>query len=164
VCSSDLQKLEIFKLEEAINIAKKALEVAYIQMKEEVTPKFTNSLSTIIEKVSDGKYKNIKFSDETGLRVEKDNGEYIDSGILSLGTIDQLYLSLRLSALNEISEEKMPIILDESFVYYDDERLKNILKYLSENYKEYQIIILSCSNREKEIMRELGVKYNLVEL
>ncbi len=47
-----------------------------------------------------------------------------------MGTIDQLYLSLRLSVTKEISKENIPIILDEGFAYFDNERLENIIKYL----------------------------------
>ena len=83
---------------------------------------------------------------------------------MSIGTIDQLYLSLRLSAMNEISEERMPIILDEAFAYFDNERLENIIKFISENYDKNQVIIFTCSNREKEILDKLNIKYNLVNL
>ena len=58
----------------------------------------------------------------------------------------------------------MPIILDEAFAFYDDERLKNILEFINDNFKENQIIIFTCSNREKEIFNELNIEYNLVEL
>ena len=158
------QKEELLKLENAINIAKASLENAYNKMKNKITPKFTKELTDLVDKISDGKYKNINFNDTYGLRVELDNGDYIDSNLLSLGTIDQLYLSLRLSAIKQISEEKMPVILDESFVYYDKERLKNILKYLNEYCNNVQIIILSCSNREKEAMDELKINYNYIEI
>lgn len=96
--------------------------------------------------------------------VELENGEYINANRLSIGTIDQLYLSLRISAMSEISKETMPIILDESFAYYDTQRLENILKYLNNNYKNNQILIFSCSHREKEIMDKLKVEYNFIEL
>lgn len=96
--------------------------------------------------------------------VELENGKYINANLLSIGTIDQLYLSLRISAMSEISKETMPIILDESFAYYDTERLENILTYLNNNYKNNQILIFSCSHREKEIMDKLKVEYNLIEL
>ena len=158
------QKQELLDLEESINIAKENLEEAYNEMKNEVTPKFTKDLSLLIEEISNGKYKKANFDAEYGLRVERENGEYIDCNRLSIGTIDQLYLSLRLSAMNEISEEKMPIILDESFAYYDNERLENILKFINNNYKQNQILIFTCSNREKEIMDRLNIRYNLVEL
>lgn len=152
------------KLERIINLVKETLEEAYNEMKNEVTPKFTKDLSLLIEKISSSKYKKASFDADSGLIVEKEDGEYVSCNNLSLGTIDQLYLSLRLSAMNEISEEKMPIILDETFAYYDNERLKNILKFMLENYMDNQIIIFTCSNREKEILDELNIEYNMVEL
>ena len=75
-----------------------------------------------------------------------------------------MYLSLRLSALKEISEEKMPIILDEAFAYFDNERLRNILKYISQEYSDYQILIFTCSNREKENLDSLNIPYNFCEI
>lgn len=158
------QKKEILDLEEAINLAKNTLEIAYNKMKNEVTPKFTKNLSKIASNISNKKYEKINFNDEEGLIVELENGEYVKANRLSIGTIDQLYLSLRLSTIKELTEENMPIILDETFAYYDDERLKNILEYLNNNFKENQIIIFTCSNREKEILNKLEIKYNLVEI
>ena len=158
------QKEELKYLEETINIAKDALEEAYAKMRSEITPEFTKDLSILIEKISNGKYKKASFDSEYGLRVEGENGEYIDTLRLSVGTIDQLYLSLRLSSMNEISKEKMPIILDESFAYYDNERLENILKFINENYLDNQILIFTCSNREKDIMDKLNIKYNYIEM
>ena len=158
------EKEEILKLANSINIAKTALENAYNKMKEEITPKFTKNLSNIVSKISSKKYNKIRFIDGQGLIVELNNGEYINANKLSIGTIDQLYLSLRLSAMQEITQEKMPVILDEVFAYYDNERLENILKYLNENYKENQIIIFTCSNREKEILDKNEIKYNYINL
>ena len=58
----------------------------------------------------------------------------------------------------------MPIILDEAFAYYDEERLFNILKYISEEFKENQIIILTCTNREKKILENLNIQYRSIEI
>lgn len=58
----------------------------------------------------------------------------------------------------------MPIILDEAFAYYDEARLTNILKYISEEFKNNQIIILTCTNREREILERLKVQYKNIEL
>lgn len=165
----ELERVEQEKeslLQEAnrIKLAKDFLEKAYNKMKAEITPKLTKNLSEIASKISCGKYKNVKLNDEEGLLVELENGEYINSNRLSVGTIDQLYLSLRLSAFKEITKESIPIILDESFAYYDNERLKNTLKYLNDNFKNNQIIIFTCTNREKEILDSMKLKYNLIEL
>lgn len=149
---------------QSINLAKEVLSEAYSKMKNEVTPKFTKFLSENISQITNGRYTNVKFNEENGLIVEMPNGDYIPAEYLSMGTIDQLYLSLRLSATREIVEEKMPIILDEAFAFYDEERLKNILQYVSNTYKDRQIIILTCTNREEKIMKNNDLEYNLVNI
>ena len=158
------QLSEVQEKNKCILATKDLLEKAYEKMKSNVTPKFTQNLSNIACDISNGKYKKVIFNEEKGLVVELENGEYISANRLSAGTIDELYLSLRLSMLDEISNEKMPIILDEAFAYFDDERLKNSLIFLAEQSKEHQIIILTCSNRERQILDSTNIKYNLVEL
>ena len=158
------EKDELLVLNNSYNIAKECLEKAYEQVKENISPRFTENLCDIISKISNGRYENIMFSDSEGLRVELENGNYIPASRLSVGTIDQMYISLRLSALNEISEENMPIILDEAFAYFDDDRLANILKYLKNNFSQNQIIIFTCSKREKDILDRLKMQYSIINL
>ena len=159
----DEQYKELMQKNESIEYAKNILEKAYIEMKQNITPKFIKNLSEIIKEISDNKYEEIKFNNEDGLIVEKENGEYVSVDKLSVGTIDQLYLAFRLSIIKEISEEKIPIILDEAFAYYDEKRLENILKYLSEKINN-QIIIFTCTQREKNILNKLNIKYNYNEI
>lgn len=154
----------LMKKNNSINIAKEALEEAYEKMKSTVTPMFTNSLSENIAKISNNKYNRVAINDENGMMVELASGEYVPAERLSLGTIDQLYLSLRLSMNTEVSDENMPVILDEAFAYYDDDRLENILKFLADNYRDKQIIILTCTNREEQIYNKLGYEFNKVRL
>lgn len=158
------EKEELLSLNNSYNIAKECLEKAYNLVKENISPKFTNNLCEIISKISDNRYSNVILSDTEGLKVELPNGNYIPASRLSVGTIDQMYLSLRLSALKEVTQEKMPIILDEAFAYFDNERLENILKYLNENFSENQIIIFTCSKREEEILEKINITYNIVNL
>lgn len=147
-----------------IKKAIETLETAYNKMKEEITPKFTEKLSDTIKNVSNNKYNKVKINISGEIIVEDSNGNYINAENLSLGTIDQLYLALRLASIEEITEETMPIILDEAFAYYDNERLKNILDYMSKEYKNRQIIIFTCTDREKSILNSLEINYNLVTL
>lgn len=145
-----------------INKAKEYIIKAYEKMKNGVTPKFTANLSNIIEKISNGKYNKVFINDTEGMVVGLPNGEYVSAEKLSTGTIEQLYLALRLSMAKEISKENMPIILDEAFAYYDDERLENTLKFLLENFKENQIIIFTCTHREEKVLDNNC--YNLIKL
>ena len=158
------EKIDLEQKRENIKRTIEYLEIAYNKMKEQITPKFTEELSNVMDKISDGKYKKVRINTNGEIIVEQNNGEYIKLENLSIGTIEQLYLSLRLSTIKEITKENMPIILDEAFAYYDDKRLENILKYLSNKYNEKQIIIFTCTEREKEILQKLQIKYNLIEL
>lgn len=155
---------ELKNKEDIINIAMQCLTEAYEEMKTTITPKFTKNLSNSISKISNGKYSKVTINDESGMIIENMKGEYIEADKLSVGTIDQLYLSLRLSMINDISKENMPIMLDETFAYFDNARLENILKYLSEELKDHQSIIFTCTDREKEILNKLDIEYNLIEL
>ena len=155
---------ELQKNNTSIELVKTLLARAYDNMKNSVSPVFTEKLSNNIETITKGKYCKLNFNDEQGLIVELENGNYIPAERLSTGTIDQLYLSLRLAMLDEISNEKVPIILDESFAYYDDERLKNILIYLTNEFKDRQIIIFTCSHREKDILTQENINYNFVTI
>ena len=152
------------KTNDSIELAKKLLSRAYDNMKNSVSPVFTKKLSSNIETITKGKYCKLTFNDEQGLIVELENGNYIPAERLSIGTIDQLYLSLRLAMLDEISNEKVPIILDEAFAYYDNERLKNILLYLLEEFNDRQIIIFTCTDRETNILNKENMNFNFIEI
>lgn len=157
-------KKELQETEKAIQLVKEILTTSYQEMKNNVTPKFTENLSKNIEKISKGKYQKVKINEQEGLIVEVENGNYMPVSRLSIGTIDQLYLSLRLAVLEEVTNEPMPIILDETFAYYDDQRLENFIQYIEEELKDHQIIILTCSNREKQILEKLGIAYQYYTL
>ncbi len=155
---------EINNKKQSIILVKDILEKAYEEMKNSVTPEFTKKLSENIFKISNEKYKNVKLNSNNELIVEIENGDYVPVTSLSVGTIDQLYFSLRLAALDNLTNEKMPIILDETFAYYDDFRLENIFKYINEKFKDHQIIILTCTNREQEILKKLNINYNFINI
>ena len=159
-----IEKQKIKSLENSIKIAKEALEIAYEKAKENITPKFSAKLSECIKEISTEKYQNVNFSDENGIKIELKNGNYISAENLSTGTIDQMYLALRINSITEIVEEKLPIILDEAFAYYDDERMENILNYLNTEYSKNQILIFTCSNREEKALNNLNINYNKIEI
>ena len=162
---ADKEKLaELREKESIINIAIENLMDAYEEMKTTITPKFTKNLSESIQKISSNKYNKVTINDENGMIIENNRGEYVEAIKLSTGTIDQLYLALRLSMIDELSKENLPIILDESFAYSDNNRLKNILQYLTSDLNNHQTIIFTCTDREQKMLEEMNIPYNVVEL
>lgn len=84
---------------------------------------------------------------------------------VSSGTADQIYLALRLAAakLIQTGEDAMPLIFDDSFVLYDDDRLKTALKWIAGAYKG-QIIIFTCHKRERRVLDETEVPYHYIQI
>ncbi len=158
------KKKELEKLNESMELAKEVLSESYEIMKNSVTPRFTENLSRNISEITNRKYSNVRFNDEIGLIVENEFGEYVPATKLSVGTIEELYLSLRLSMIDDLSDENMPVFLDESFAYFDDDRLENFLKYIDKKYVDKQFVIFTCTNREKDILDGLDIKYNYINL
>lgn len=84
---------------------------------------------------------------------------------VSSGTMDQIYLALRLAAAKLIQPEGdyMPLIFDDSFVLYDEDRLHTALKWLKKAYPG-QIIIFTCQQREAQMMTADQIAYHLVTM
>ena len=152
--------INLAKKNAGYSIAKKLLEEAYVEIKNSVTPKFFDNLSDVVKTITNGKYVKVYVNDE--IEVEDYLGKIYSIDKLSFGTIEEIYFSLRVSIALMISEEKFPIIIDESFVYFDDNRLRSILNYLYS--LDNQIIILSSNKREKNLLDFGNYDYNFIQL
>lgn len=68
--------------------------------------------------------------------------------------MDQIYFALRMAAAQLfLSGEKMPLIFDDAFVMYDEQRLRRTLKWLCKS--DSQVLLFTCHKREGEILEEI---------
>ena len=154
------KKEQLMIKSKVINIAIKALNDSYEELREETIPEMEKSIKEMIAKTTNENYNDVKYNSEEGLLIQNTVGEFVPVSKLSLGTIDQMYLGFRLGVSKKAKQ--LPIILDESFAFYDDERLENMIKTLKG--LDRQIIIFTCSKREKEIFEKLNYEFNYVEI
>jgi len=131
-----------------------------------VAPDLNETLGAIMSKITKGKYSTVKVDDNMDVMVlDEQSGQMVDSERLSNGTIDQIYLALRFSIIdNLLLSNKMPIILDDCFIQYDNDRLKEVISYLQSISKDKQIIMFTCHTREAQALNELGIEYNKIVL
>jgi len=148
---------------DAIDVAVKTIKELASDIHESFGSSLNASVAEMFSEIT-GKSSQQIYIDEK-LNISVDNTKkYISYHHLSAGTIDQLYFSLRFIIGNIIFDGKeMPIILDDVFSLYDDNRLKNILNWLI-NRQCPQIIIFTCHQREADILDDLGEDYNYIEL
>ena len=155
------EKKKLEELNNLYEITKECIEEAYVETKNNLSPRYKENLSSIVSDITNNKYSRVEVNDENIL-IETELGELLPINVLSTGTIDQIYLALRLSAFNEVTKESLPIFFDEAFAYFDDNRLEKILRYLNNEYNNTQIFIFTCSKREMEILEEQKIDYNVV--
>ena len=164
---SDKESLveKMYKDIASIELAKSTIQELSKGIHEDFAPVINEKVSDIIGKITKGKYSKIKVDDNLDLGILNPvSNEILKDRSLSGGTIDQLYFSLRCGIISSISQENLPLILDDCFIQYDDSRLKNVLEFLSNLGKERQIILFTCHNREKDLLDGLDVEYNLINL
>ena len=113
-------------------------------------------MSDIIRELTDGKYEKVYLDEDMRCSVYTE-GKKIPAESLSRGTLEQLLFALRMAAAEELYDEPMPVVLDDAFVFYDDERLGNTLEWLADNRQ--QVILFTCQSREEEMLRSQGIPY-----
>ena len=156
------EREKLLNYNDTIEIAKEVLKESYDELKNNVGPEFDKKLSYIVKKITNGKYDDVYIDINHNIKMKTEHGEYVNLERFSTGTIEQVNLALRLAYIDTISKESLPIILDEAFAFYDDERLANIMRFLSQEYINRQVIIFTCSNREKKIIDEENIPANVV--
>ena len=85
---------------------------------------------------------------------------------VSSGTMDQVYLALRLASADLMRQDgvQLPLFLDDSFVNYDEDRLRTVLRWLPETFPDRQILVFSCHRREAQLLSANMIPYTLTEI
>ena len=140
----------LYERREALELAEETMKKAAEHLGERTAAGLNRRVSEIFSEITEGKYPGVNISDRLEISVW-DGTRRIPAYRLSRGTVEQIYFALRMAAAEMLQEEELPVILDETFAFYDDKRLQSVLKWLSQ--QERQVIILSCQRREMEFLR-----------
>lgn len=139
-------------------LRRQALELAQERMKEaaaglgrNMSDLLNERASRIFAAITEGRYLSMNVDERMEISVW-DGVRRTPADRLSCGTLEQIYFALRMAASETLQEEPLPILLDETFAFYDGKRLKSALKWLSG--QERQVIIFTCHEREEEILRK----------
>lgn len=164
--------VEINKLKEQIaanNVENAALDLAIrtIQdLSEEIYDSFGSVLneqvSALVRRITNDKYTEVRIDDQLKVMVKSGNS-YISMDYLSTGTIEQIYLALRLSIANVLIAEDLPIIIDDIFVTYDYQRLYDTLSCLNE-YLNRQIILFTTNPGLQDMAANIGIANHAIAL
>lgn len=155
ILSLNEKRNDLTEKHDALSLAIETLEKASENMRSEVSPKIAAETSSLFSKITGGKYKALYADGEMNLTfLESGEVQVRDAGYLSAGTLDAAYISLRVALCEFLYKEHPTLVFDDAFANMDNERLERTLDFLCELSKDFQIVILSCHDREKDYLKD----------
>ena len=138
----------------ALEMAQKALGAATSELQRRFAPRISKRAQELFSKLTGGRYQRMMLAEDLSIHVSAEQEATLRaSQWRSDGTVDQLYLALRLAVAEELTPEA-PLVLDDAMVRFDDDRLTTALNILSEMAENKQVILFTCQSREKKLQGE----------
>lgn len=136
----------------ALTIAQDTLAEAAQNLQRRFAPQIAAGAQAYLKELTSGRYDRLVLTVQLELLAGTQTEETLRAPIWrSSGTTDQLYLALRLAVAQALTKEA-PLILDDAFVRFDDERLEKAVALLRRLGEEKQILLFSCQRREAELV------------
>ena len=112
------------------------------------------SMSKDVAKITGGRYRRLQV-DEANLAFRvfsPEFGDWVSVQNLSQGTLDQFYLCARLGIVRQVTQPATPpLIFDDPFVTFDDERARRAFELLRDIANEHQVIYLTSTDRYDDL-------------
>ena len=135
---------------QAISTALTALKEANAQLQERFSPELNRRAGEYLARLTGEKYTSLSLNRELEASAAG-AGDVLPrrSLFLSKGTVDQVYLAVRLAVYDLcLREHHVPLILDDALAAFDQERMERALDLLVELSREEQILFFTCQSRE----------------
>lgn len=142
----------IAKLEQtnvALTLALETLSQARGELQRRFAPKIAQRAQELLGSLTEGRYNRLSLGEDLNLRSAAENEDTLHDILWrSDGTMDQLYLALRLAVAEELTPQA-PLILDDALVRFDDKRMAAAVELLRQEAEKKQVILFTCQTREK---------------
>lgn len=145
------------ELYDALVIAEENMQGAVDDISRSFGPILNEKTAGIFNRLTGGRYDKVMVDKEYSIQAKQKDGVYHEWKFLSSGTTDQAYLALRLAMTELITEggERLPLMLDDILLQYDEKRMKYALDFLEEYAKDAQILFFTCKKTSGENVIEL---------
>lgn len=149
ICAEESPDQEV----QALHLAIQELRTASEELSRIWSRRLNSRVSQILSEITEGRYTSVYLDGQLNIRIHTP-GKILDITSVSRGTMEQIYFALRMAAGELLSQgEPIPVILDEAFAMYDDNRLQQTLRWLKESRK--QVLLFTCHRREGEILQRI---------
>ena len=135
---------------QAIAAALEGLKAANAQLQERFSPQLNRRAGEYLARLTGEKYTSLSLNRELEASAAG-AGDVLPRRalFLSKGTVDQVYLAVRLAVYDLcLGERRVPLVLDDALAAFDDGRMANALDLLLERAREDQVLFFTCQRRE----------------
>lgn len=137
----------------AVYLAIDTLTEVSSELYQEYSKKLNLRVSRILAEITGGKYTGISLDENFQVCIQTPK-KLLSIWQVSRGSMEQIYFALRMACADlMMPEEKLPVILDDAFLTYDDTRLERTLRWLAQS--GHQVLLFTCHKREQEIMQKI---------
>lgn len=149
---------------DALDLAQETMTHLSTSIRDSFGLYLNKTASELIEGITGGIYRSMSIDQNLNIFMNTPT-RLVPIDQVSSGTMDQIYLAVRLAAAKLVISDRgtMPLIFDDSFVLYDDDRLKTALKWLAGAW-DSQCIIFTCHQREEAILKSEGIEHHLIQI
>ena len=135
----------------ALDLAQETLTQATTELQRRFAPRIAQRSGELMNRMTAGRYDRLTIGDDLSLRAGAQMEDTLREALWrSDGTVDQLYLALRLAVAEELLPVG-PLVLDDALVRFDDQRLAAAMEILKDEAKDRQVILFTCHDRESKM-------------
>ena len=144
---------------EALSLASKLISELQTELARKFAPTVEKSAAEIFGYLTGEHFKVVNIENADMALSIAENIASPTRNILELsgGTLDELYLSVRLALCEALLDKNVPILLDDALVNFDDVRAEKMLTFLKKLSNDRQIVVFSCHLREQEFAKRNNV-------
>ncbi len=163
------RRIEHYEFElSAIEEAQKTLNEAFDEMKIDFGPMINYRATRVLGGMTGSRSNSVLVSDKLiPSFAEQGDSQPRSSELMGGGTFDQIYLALRIALSGVVTDDRMSLMLDDSFVRFDDERMTDALRFLKEDNalgEIGQVIIFTCHKRMISAAKKLDMTDNVFSM
>ena len=147
-------------------LAKRMLRASIAAWESKSQPRVYQQASRLLSMMTDGRWVRVRIGSGGNLQAIDAFEGVRDPSLLSLGTCQQLYLSLRIALLMTAENvgRGIPILADDILVNFDAERRQGAIRALQELAQRRQVIVFTCHGEVVRLMQDACSDVNLVRL
>ena len=136
----------------ALNMAQETLNQATSDLQRRFAPRIAQRAGELMNRMTGGRYDRLTIGEDLSLRAGAQKEDTLREALWrSDGTVDQLYLALRLAVAEELLPNG-PLVLDDALVRFDDQRLAAAMEILKDEAQTRQVILFTCHDRENQAL------------